>query len=389
MACFANGSATKLYYIQEEADGSIDATAPNFKPLRFVSEGLSPNISQIENDEINTMRQRAPSRGGTYSVQGELSARVSLNTYDDLIEAAMQGTWTANVLKVGSVERTFAILERHTDISNAEISAITLSAAAADDSFNDSGNGFLTAGFKVGDFIAVSGFTGDPSNNSVFKIATVTAGKITVTSPTGAAVTLVDDAAGETVTIVSNVDYIYRGCRVATMNITAPLGDKAGITFGFVGTKAELYAVPADAVFVAPNDKDIMVTTNGSFTEDGTAIAYATEWNVTLDNGMEAAFSLFQREAYCVTNGVASVSGSMNAYLKDGRLWAKVLDESASDHVVVLEEGADTYTITLPNLRYTQGQKQVGGPGAVIPQYSYSAGYDATEATTIKIQRSS
>lgn len=279
-------------------EGSIPGN-PVFKPIRFVSEGLSPNINQIESNEINQARQRPPSRGGTYSVQGEIAAEVSFGSFDDLIEGAMQGTWTGDVLIIGSTERSFAILERHTDI-------------------------------------------------------------------------------GE--------DYIYRGCRVATMNIAAPLGDKATITFGMLGTKAEEYTVPGGATFSPATTTDMMVTTNGSFTEDGTPIAYSTEWNVTLDNGMEAAFSLFQREAYCITNGIAAVTGSMSAYLKDGTLWAKVLNESETSHVVVLEEGADTYTLELPKVRYTQGQKQVSGPGAVIPQYTMSAGYDGT--TSLRITRS-
>lgn len=279
-------------------EGSIPGN-PQFKPIRFVSEGLSPNINQIESAEINQARQRAPSRGGTYSVQGEIAAEVSFGSFDDLIEAALQGTWAGDVLIVGSTERSFAILERHTDIG---------------------------------------------------------------------------------------ADYIYRGCRVNTLNISAPLGEKAGITFGMIGTKAEPYTLPGGATFAAATTSDMMVTTNGSFTEGGQAIAYATEWNLTLDNGMEAAFSLFQREAYCVTNGIAAVSGTMNAYLKDGSLWAKVLNETETSHTVVLEEGADSYTIDLPKVRYTQGQKQVGGPGAVIPQYTYSAGYDGT--TTMRITRS-
>lgn len=279
-------------------EGSIPGN-PVFKPIRFVSEGLSPAINQIESAEINQARQRAPSRGGTYNVTGEVAAEVSFGSFDDLIEAALQGTWTTDVLVVGSTERSFAILERHTDIG---------------------------------------------------------------------------------------VDYIYRGSRVATMNITAPLGDKAGVTFGLLGTKAEEYTVPGGATFSAATTSDMMVTTNGSFAEDGAPIAYATEWNVTIDNGMEAAFSLFQREAYCISNGIATVSGTMSAYLKDGTLWAKVLNEAETSHVVVLEEGADSYTIELPKVRYTQGQKQVGGPGAIIPQYTMSAGYDGT--TSMRITRS-
>ena len=301
MACFGNGSAVKLYYIEETTLGAIPAVAPEFKPIRFVSEGLTPNINQIQSNEMNPSRQRAASRGGTYSVQGEVEAELSFGSFDDLIQAAMQSTWTLDVLKIGSTERTFAVLERHSDIG---------------------------------------------------------------------------------------VDYIYRGCRVNTMNLNAPLGGAAKITFGMVGTKAEPYTVPGDATFATATDTPIIVTTNGSFAEDGTPIAYATEYSLSLNNGMDPAFSLFQREAYCVTNGIAEVGGSLNAYLKNGTLWDKVLNETPTDHLLVLQEGADSYTFKLPDVRYTQGQKAVNGPDAVIPQYTFSAGYDAAEGSTMTITRS-
>lgn len=80
------------------------------------------------------------------------------------------------------------------------VSGTTISAAAADNSFNDSANGFVAAGFVVGDRVNVSGFTGSAANNIL--AATVTAvapGKLTIGGVDGDAI--VDDAAGETVTI--------------------------------------------------------------------------------------------------------------------------------------------------------------------------------------------
>lgn len=80
------------------------------------------------------------------------------------------------------------------------ITAATISAQASDDSLNDSGDGFIAAGFAVDDRVHVSGFTGDPANNFFSGvIATLAAGKMTIAGAEGAAI--VDDAAGETVTI--------------------------------------------------------------------------------------------------------------------------------------------------------------------------------------------
>lgn len=84
--------------------------------------------------------------------------------------------------------------------STVTISAGTISAAASDNSFNDSANGFVTAGFAVGDRVKVAGFTGNVANN-IFtgSITALTAGKMTIGGTDGDVI--VDDAAGETVTI--------------------------------------------------------------------------------------------------------------------------------------------------------------------------------------------
>ena len=294
----ANGSAVQTYYVEEVA-GAIPAT-PAWKPIRFVSAGLTPNINQIDTAEMNQYRQQQASRGGTYSVAGDIAVELSFSSFDDLIQAAMQGTWTANVLKIGKVERSFAILERHTDIG---------------------------------------------------------------------------------------VDYVYHGCRVSTMAISSPLNAPVGVTFSMMGTKAEKYTVPAGSTYLPATATDIMITTNLALTEGGVSVAYATEWSVSLDNGMEALFALGSREAFDISNGVAKVTGSMSAYLVDPVLWDKVLNETATSHKIQFTEGADSYTLELPKVRYTQGQKQTSGPGAIIPQYTVSAGYDDVLATTMMITR--
>jgi hypothetical protein len=76
----------------------------------------------------------------------------------------------------------------------------TISAAASDNSLNDSADQFVAEGFEVGQRINIAGFTGDTDNNfHSAEILSVTAGKIVL----GADTVLVDDAAGESVTITA------------------------------------------------------------------------------------------------------------------------------------------------------------------------------------------
>lgn len=78
--------------------------------------------------------------------------------------------------------------------------ATTISALASDNSYNDSGSGFISAGFAVNDQVRVTGFTGNAANN-IFTgtITALTASKMTIGGTDGDVI--VDDAAGESVTI--------------------------------------------------------------------------------------------------------------------------------------------------------------------------------------------
>lgn len=79
------------------------------------------------------------------------------------------------------------------------ISASTISAQASDQSYNDSGSGFVTAGFAVNDRVKVAGFATGANNISPATITALTAAKMTIGGAEGAAI--VDEAAGASVTI--------------------------------------------------------------------------------------------------------------------------------------------------------------------------------------------
>lgn len=104
------------------------------------------------------------------------------------------------------------------------ITAATISAAAADNSYNDSGSGFVSAGFTVGMHVRVSGFTGNVANNITDAVVTaVTAGKLTIGGTDGDVI--VDDAAGESVTITA-----WESVRATADQLVATV-DAADVTY--------------------------------------------------------------------------------------------------------------------------------------------------------------
>jgi hypothetical protein len=94
------------------------------------------------------------------------------------------------------------LLEASRLSSTVTITASTISAQASDNSFNDSGGGFLAAGFAVGKSVKVVGFTGNVANNlGSGRITVLTPAKMTIGGADGDVI--VDDAAGESVTITA------------------------------------------------------------------------------------------------------------------------------------------------------------------------------------------
>lgn len=145
------------------------------------------------------------------------------------------------------------------------IQATTISASAADNSFNDSANGFVTAGFEVGNRVRVTGFTGNVANNIFVGILTAVApGKINVGGTDGDVI--VDDAAGELVTIAKwtsrriDIDTIIGVSKKIGSTVKAEVGDytvlsaDVGKYIRLTGAGAKNVAIDLEATTALPVD---------------------------------------------------------------------------------------------------------------------------------------
>ena len=385
MGLAASGANTRYYYTEEVSPGVIQPVAPVFKPIRFNTSSLSRDTTQIDSNEINNARQRPPSRQGTFSIAGEMLSEVTAGSFDDLIAGVMQSEWNGGAVLDGS----------------------TLNFLSADNSINDPLGRFVTAGFVDTDIVDSTGAT-DPGNVFTGATATtVTANKIILAGPT-----IVDEDLGNQIIIHDigdqieigsflrtygileihddvGVNQLYSGCRVNEMPIQATLNEAAQVTFNYLGENAVVYTIPGDAVFNTGSGTPMMVTTSGHLEEDAVPINYATDYNFTMANNMEALFSLFQRNAYSVANGIATVAGSMTAYLPDDTLLAKYIAETTVSHVLQFQDNEATVNFlrfTMAAVNYTQLDKPVDGPGAVFQNFTLSAGFQSG-VTTLKIER--
>ena len=118
---FAQGSRSSLSYIKENSNSFGVTPAGNFQNLPFTSQSLNMTKDRVEGTDIQADRMSRVDRHGNRTVSGDIQGDLRNGDFDDLIEAALMGTWTANVLTVGTEFRSFSIQDYAADITQARL----------------------------------------------------------------------------------------------------------------------------------------------------------------------------------------------------------------------------------------------------------------------------
>lgn len=191
----AGGSLARLAYIAEVTYGTTPAT-PAFKVVNPTSHSLGLEKETFQSETIRSDRQIANLRHGVRSVSGDIGVEFRDASLDDLLQAVMMGTWTADVLKSGTTRRSFTIERYFSDIgryrraTGCEFNSFSLECPAS---------GIVKATFGVignddsgsGSAIASSTYTADPNDLPMDSLSgAITVGGTPVTVITGIKLTL-------------------------------------------------------------------------------------------------------------------------------------------------------------------------------------------------------
>lgn len=107
---FASGSEVRVAYVAETTFGTTPAT-PSFKTARVTTGGLRTNKTTGTSDERQADRNVRDEFLLGLGAGGNFGAELTYGTFDEWLEAVLCGTWTTNVLKNGSVRRSFTVEE--------------------------------------------------------------------------------------------------------------------------------------------------------------------------------------------------------------------------------------------------------------------------------------
>lgn len=104
----AETSQSRLSIIPEVTYGTTPAT-PAFTNLRFTGESLKHNRGNVTSNEIRADRNVSDLIQVSGGAEGAINFELSYGAFDTLIEAALCGTWSTNVLENGVTKRSFTL----------------------------------------------------------------------------------------------------------------------------------------------------------------------------------------------------------------------------------------------------------------------------------------
>ena len=113
---FSQGSRTQLAYVVESTYGTTPAT-PAMVSLPFVTHSVDLTKTRVQSAEITPDRMPRIDRHGQRTVTGDISVEMRPADYDFLLEDALFGSFSSNVLNTGTTVSSFTLEDGALDIT--------------------------------------------------------------------------------------------------------------------------------------------------------------------------------------------------------------------------------------------------------------------------------
>ncbi len=181
---------------------------------------------------------------------------------------------------------------------------------------------------------------------------------------------------------------VMTGAMVNTLSLNIQNNAIVTGSFGLIGKTASAFSgtsidsTPDAASTNAPFD-----SYTGSLKEGGVTIAIVTGINLTLNNGLEQMFALFDSGASRIGIGRANLTGSISAYFDNATLANKFINETDSSLEFTLTDGlAHSYTFNIPKIKYTGANRSMTENNVAVDM-PFQALYDSVLGTSLQITR--
>lgn len=394
-----NAVNVTLAYGPETTFGVAAATNAG-KLLRRVSSSLATTKEAFASNEVRPDQQVSDLRHGMRRASGGFEGELSLQTYDDLIEALLRGTWASGV-----------------SLSETGLTSVVASASAK--TFTFTGGDPVSIGLRVGDVIRFSGLTPTTNNGKNFRITGFggTSNRTVSVHPAPADVSTPDTSFGVSVvgkkllmgterrsfTIQQHMEEIditelFTGCRVGTSSFQMPPNGMATASFEVLGKDGQVLTGVNAPYFISPTvapNTAILTAVSGSMRLAGVERSVVTGLDFQVALNLSSQPVVGAQTAPEVFYGRSVVTGNVSAYLEDESLINVFLNEEEVDIQAVMESGTsvglDFLSFKFSRVKLSGASKTIGPDGGVIATFPFQALLPSAagqDASSLVIQRS-
>jgi len=382
----SSSNRESISFVAESSFG-VTPGSPTGQLIEFTDTTIGQTNDTTNSNTVRSDTNRAGTIRTAVNPGGDLGIEWQFEAYDPFLEAVFRNTFPADIA----------------------FSASTVSAASADNSFNDSGSEFGSV--VAGQWIRVGGFATNPVNNGLFRVTTATSAKLVVTGAT-----LITEAAGDTITmtgalmknatteksftfernfedIVGGQFISVTGMRVTDFNLTFPL---TSIGTGTISYLAKIAAEAQSTIMTggftpAISNPKINTINNISaiYIDNVLSTSDFTQIDLNITTNSEALKKIGALEAIDVDQRSIGVTGTIAEYFEDNDLLSKNLDFTSFKFAFVTEDDdGNGYVFDLQEVKITGGNPDNPGIDQTIQApWTYEAVLDTTTAATISVTK--
>lgn len=374
------GGSTNRFVIGYKPEVAWGVTpAGNYSGLRITGESLGVDEATTSSEEIRPDRQTTDVIRTQYDASGSIDVEWSRDSFDDLIESAMESTWSTKV----------------------DVDTLTLGFTASTKTI-DAGAGTPFTNVTVGDVIRIGGSV---ANSGIYTVATkIDASEITVletvVDETGSgdetveACRIRNGVTQSTLSIVGGYEdvgvyKVMTGMAVNEMSIEAATGEIITGSFSFTGKDLQ-FNETAPTIDGAPDTRVFNSLSHfDGLAISGAAVGLVTSLSLSVNNNSDYQRVIGSVAAAGIRDGSLEVTGSIEIYLNDSTFLTKfVNEEEISIRFNLIDNSGYGYVFYLPRVRLSNASTTADGKdNDAMVSFDYTALKDEDLDYTIQISR--
>ena len=357
----ADTSRAQLRYISEAATPGVTPTNPALQNLRFTEESLTQNIENVQSNEIREDRQISDLIPTGATVEGSVGIEFSYATFDELIAAALMGTYTTATT---TEDVDYAASTKTLSVSGLNASVRKGSVISIADATPSSANGFYEVESATPTTVVLaSRIDGGTMPAGDLTDVTVITGREVRNGTTRRSFTMQKEF-GDIGKMIN-----FRGCEISTLELSAEVGSILTGSIAVMGRSSDTGAITGQTVLPATNSPVLNAVNNvGGIKIGGNLYTGGIQSvNFSIDNALRIQQQIGSYDAAGIGADRSNISGQMAIYFNDDTLYQTFINNQFTSFAFTLTDAlGNTMAISFPRMKFSSAEVVVGGIGQEV-----------------------